>query len=156
MSSNSKKVGEVREILDAIGHENEKQGIKWTKYFMNEWDLEETRKRNSLIMMLDSTAKRNLTDYRRLLMEVLGELLYSIDLPPQYRTKHSLNDKGIKVTLIDPHLATYERGTKISYVGRYDLSAIEHMALDCEYEANQIEKKRSNGNYKTKGGIYLS
>ncbi len=152
LTKKQKTQGKARDIIDAIGHENEKQGIKWAKYFFDEFQKREKEKTNKIIdRLLKVRNKRK--EYHRVLREVFDGMIMELERPtPGFSAETGYNDIGIWVKLKDPYGRTFQRGIKPTGTPKIDLAAATHMMGTTEdkmYEISDPDKPTDSGIFTT-------
>jgi hypothetical protein len=145
------KVGEAREILDTIGQDSEKEGIRWTKIFMDQWDKKEWEENQIEKEKLKKRNKRRL-EYTHLLHNLIREKGLELERPAQgYWLETGFNQKGVWVRLHDRHGNKWNRGIKVTGIPKYDHHAALILVQAIEDKMWELEE-----NPQTKSGIYLS
>jgi len=144
------KAADAVEILDAIGHENEKEGIRWTKYFMNqyakkEWEKDQIKKEKL------KKANKNKKDYVLLLAKMLQQELYILDTPKDYTLDVKITPKGIIMGIKSPYKNRWVyKAFKPSGIPKYDYAYIQNAVA--ETDAFMINDNRRS---QTDSGIFL-
>jgi len=141
----------VIEKLEAMGQENEHEGIKWTKFFMDKWDRKE-REQNQLRQ--DKLKKKRMTKkkYYEALAGMLNEQLRSMDKPSnKWRTLAFFTEKGVVVQLKDIWGRVYQRAFKPCGTPKIDLHMVNLYLGGAEDTMYKVETEK-----KTDSGIYLA
>lgn len=160
-----KESKKANEILEAMGHESEKEGIKWAKYFIDKFDEKELEKNQIKEEKLYRKAKFKRIGYHRLCWELLKEEVDLLEHPTEnspYHPKVSYTKFGVSVEVHDLRTRQiYTRGFKPCGYPKYDLAAIREFTVwtqDVMWELDEIrlELRDKQGNkIKTKSGIYV-
>jgi hypothetical protein len=138
------------EILDAIGTENEHEGIKWTKFFMDKWDKKE-REQNQL--KEENLKKKRMTKkrYYEALAGMLNEQFKQMDKPSnKWIVLAFYTDKGVVVQLKDIWGRVYQRAFKPCGIPKIDLHVVGLYLGGAEDTMYKVEAEG-----KTASGIYL-
>ncbi len=143
-----KQVKQAIETLEAIGQENEKEGIKWTQRFMDEFDKKEFEKYQLDEEKLKKTRKTK-KYYYQMLAGMLNELLSEMDKPSRmWRALAYTTERGVVCQLKDSIGRVYQKAFTPCGVPKVDLQMINRylgQAEDTMYKYDQ----------KTDSGIYL-
>lgn len=148
-----KKIGEASEILDAIGHENEKEGIRWTQHFMNIWDQHELDKRHQKKDRLKKATIFNKMEYHRIISGMIHDEAKSLDIPTGYMVWSEYTEDGVIVRLAAPNGEKYKRAFKPSGDPGVDLNAVFGLLVDVQSTVDEVVN-RSATNLK-KAGIII-
>lgn len=144
------KKGEAEDVLDAIGQKNEKEGIKWTKFFHEKWEKEELEKQ----FIDEETLKKNRKKkdrYFKALAFLMQKKLDELEKPgPGFTINVKTSATGVFVELKDRWGRSYKRGFKPTGTAKYDLNAAVNMIGRVEDTMYDIEDKKQ-----TKSGVYL-
>jgi hypothetical protein len=146
----TKAEGEAGEIIDAMGHENEKKGIKWTQYFMDKWEKKEWEENQ---LKKDRLGKHRMKkkEYTRILYKMFEEMIKHMERPaPGYFVKSGFSHKGIWSRMYDKYNRTYARGVKVCGTPKVDFQAIVTLAAATEDKMWEVDSKKE-----TPSGIYL-
>lgn len=100
---------DVVEKLEAMGHETESEGIKWTKYFMDQFDKDQWDKDQIKLDKLDHARRFTKRNYFHLLASMLNEELKDMDIPDGYMFAAYSTAKGVVTELIDKSGQRYRR-----------------------------------------------
>ncbi len=141
----------VIEKLEAMGQENEHEGIKWTKFFMDKWDRKE-REENQLRQ--DKLKKKRMTKkkYYEALAGMLNEQLSSMDKPSnKWKVLAFYTEKGVVVQLKDIWGRVYQRAFKPCGTPKIDLHMVNLYLGGAEDTMYKVETEK-----KTDSGIYLA
>lgn len=142
LDDRQKQVGEIGEVLDAIGHENEKEGIKWTQYFMDIWDKKELenqhRKKHKLKKSLGFTKR----EYYRIISNMIDEELRELDIPPGYVAWSSFDEKGVVLRLTTYNGEKYNRAFKPDGSPSTDFNVVVGLLIDTQDTIDRCENKR--------------
>jgi hypothetical protein len=118
-----KAVAKATEVLEAIGQESEKEGVKWTKYFMDLWDKEQWNKEQIIETSLGR--KKHKLDYIELLRRFLEEQLFSLERPNfGYWVEVGKSKIGVYAKLHDRWGKVWSRGIKACGVPKMDYNAV--------------------------------
>lgn len=154
MDIKQKQVDHAKEVLDAIGHESEKQGIKWTKYFMDKWDKQEWEKQQIVQDKLAKGTKYRKSEYYRLVANVLREIVYGIERPNWgWWAEVKSTDDGVIVILKHRTGRSWSRAFKPTGIPKIDYQAAVTYAAYTEYTMHEDEE---NPSPKTASGIYIA
>lgn len=148
-----KQVGEAQEVLDAIGHENEAEGIKWTKHFMDKWDKKQWKQNQIKTDKLKKTRRYTKQEYYRLLYQMLQEEIKDLlenDIPPGFKVYPGYDDGGVGVYLDTPDGERYARGFKPDGTPEVDFNAVVGLLEDILITVDRLLKKNA-----TSSGIIL-
>lgn len=88
------QIGEAEDILDAIGHERESEGIKWTKYFMDMYEKKQLKKDQFNIEALKKN-KMSKSKYSWMLKSYLEASLSRLEIPNTFQVKVEKTHEGI-------------------------------------------------------------
>lgn len=149
-NTNTKKINEARDVLDAIGHENEHEGIKWTKYFMDLFDKNEMEKN----ILREESLKKKVTRkrYHEALAGIMNELMIDMDKPSNnWITNAFFTEKGVVVQLKDKWGRVYQRAFKPCGTPKIDLHMVNLYLGGAEDTMYKVESEK-----KTQSGIYLA
>lgn len=150
---NKKKSYNAIEMLEAMGHENEQEGIKYTKYFMDKWDRDQWEKQQIQEEKLGKAKKFRRVDYHKKLRGMLNEMVLGIDrVGPGYWAETGFNEKGVWARLHDKYGRTWQRGIKPSGIPKVDYRGSIGLAAAIEMKMIEIENDKDP---KSKGGIHL-
>lgn len=116
----SKKLQEQLEVLDNIGQESEKKGIKATQEFHKNEEIEQKKKYNDTLNKLDLSKG---SEYRKRVLEEAKLQLKDQDIPKGCRFQFGLTKKGL-VLYIWYKGKWYANGTLISQSPLFDAQAI--------------------------------
>lgn len=120
LDQKQKQVGEAKEVLDAIGSENEKEGIKWTKFFMDKWDKKEWEKAQFEQERLGRWTKKKKA-YYELVHHFFKEQIEGLERPNYgYWVETGMSTKGVWLKLHDRFGKVWTKGMKIIGVPKYD------------------------------------
>lgn len=136
--SRQKKVNEAIEELDAIGHENEKEGIKWTQYFMKQWDLKQWEKNQFKEESLKKK-RRDRLGYHRVIAGMLGEEALGMDIPLGYQVGAFFSGDGVILKLVDRWGKKYHRAFKPDGVPKIDFNAVVGLLVDLQNTIDLLE-----------------
>jgi len=136
------------DTLDAIGQENEHEGIRWTKHFMDEFDKKEWEKdqfREEALGKSRMTKKR----YSQMLLRILTEFIKEMDKPSnQWKVVGYATEKGLVIQIKDALGRVYQRAFKPCGIPKIDLGATYTLLASAE-------DTMYNKDIKTDSGIYL-
>lgn len=149
-----KKIGEASEILDAIGHEDEKEGIKWTKYFMDLWDKQEWDKNQLKKEKLEKKRKFSKIDYFKALAGMLQQESFDMDIPDGYRVWSEFSGDGVVLKFTDIQGNIYYKAFKPDGTPEVDFNAVVGMLIDLQDSIDGLERLRMN-QFKKDTGIIL-
>lgn len=154
-SVRKKKMAEASEILDAIGHENEKEGIKWTQRFMSQWDKKQWEKQQIKRGELDKKRRFSRMGYHELVAGMLQEELKDLDVPPGYRTWTEFSGEGVIVRMVDSKGKKYNRAFRPDGTPEVDFRAVVGLLTDVQNSVDILEQERAE-NLKTMGIVLPS
>lgn len=141
------------EMLEAMGHENEKEGIKHTKYFMNLWDKQQWEQQQIQEEKLGKASKYKRIEYHRILRKMLNNMVMGIDrIGPGYWAETGFDDKGVWAKLHDKYNRVWQRGIKPSGIPKVDYKGAVGLAAAIEIKMIEIEQ---DPDPKTESGIHL-
>ena len=99
LSKREKDIGVAKQILDAIGQQNEHEGAKWVKYFgaiARKKELEENQLKKDKL----TKSRRNKEQYYLMLTTMLNDMVPLLDRPGKgYVVSAKKTGKGIEVSL---------------------------------------------------------
>ena len=139
------KTTNTTEVLEAIGHENEKEGVKWTQYFMNEWDQKQRGKDHENLNLLDKRRKFTRQRYHEVLSGMINEGLSELDVEHGFKAHSEFNKSGVVVRVTDPDGKKYARAFKPSGEPEIDFNAVVGLlsqVLDTS-DTYYVSKKKS-------------
>ena len=145
-----KVVGEARDVLDVMGQQSEKEGIKWTQYFMDkfekeEWDKEQLAKEKLQRSRL--TKKR----YYYILAEMLKEMIVVVNRPsPGYVASVYSNKKGVVAQFKDKLGRIWRKAFKPCGIPKIDHHACKTISGMAEDKMWSLDAEKI-----TEGGVYL-
>jgi len=149
----NKKIGEAIDKLDAMGQPSEKEGIKWTKRFMDEFDKKEWEKnmlREEVLKRKRLTKKR----YFEMLAGMANELFKESEISGGWRGIVYFTQKGMVMQIKSMMGRIFQRAFKPCGIPKIDLNAVYTLLGSAEDTMWQIDEK-GNIDLKTKNGIYL-
>lgn len=149
-----KKVTKAIDKLEAMGQKSEKQGIKWTQKFMDEFDKKELQKDFEIKDKLKKERKTK-KGYYEALRKVLAEMVEAVDRPsPGFSYKVLKSDKGIVCQFKDTEGKSWTKAFKPCGIPKIDFSACRTIAGLADDKMWELDRVGSGG--KTKSGIYLN
>lgn len=158
----NKDVGLALEKLDAMGHANEKEGIKWTQFFMDQFDKETWEKDQIQLDRLEHSRRFTKRNYFYLLAQMLNEEAHDLDTPSGYLVGARSTLDGVVLEVIDRSGICHRRAYTPCGTPKIDYEC----AVVCLIQAqNTIDKKEEeyykrthtvDGMKKTESGILLS
>lgn len=92
---------EAREVLDAIGQEDEAQGIKQTQFFMSEWEKEQAEEQAKEQRKLAEAKVKGSLAYIKAVASLLETEAKELDIPLEFSWSVSHSPKGIIFNLED-------------------------------------------------------
>lgn len=150
----NKKQIEAIEILDAIGQENEHEGIKWTKRFMEAFDKREWEKNQIKQEKLGKT-RYSKKRYSEVLAGMMNEFLQEMDAPNHnWRSIAYYTEKGVVVQIKNVLGRVFQRAFAPCGIPKIDFQAVLAMVSSAEDTMWRIDKD-GDLDVKTKGGVYL-
>lgn len=152
MKDKKTQLGEASDVLDAIGHENEKEGIRWTQHFMNIWDQHELEKRDKKRDRLKKATIFNRMEYHRIVSGMIQDEAKQLDVPVGYMIWSEYTEGGVIARLAAPNGEKYKRAFKPSGDPGVDLNAIFGILVDIQSTVDEIVN-RSATNLKKAGFI---
>jgi hypothetical protein len=126
----NKKVGIAQDVLDAIGHENEKEGIRWTKHFMDLWEKDQSEDKFNKESKLKKSEGYDKLRYNSLICNMLQEEINGLDLDVGYSSYARYTKDGVFVILKAPNKKVYGRGFKPSHDYKVDYTAVVGLLVD--------------------------
>lgn len=132
--------GEALEILEAVGSENEKEGIRATIEFQTESQKRNQEKEDRLKDYLQDKSKS--ITYDSLLRNLLDALCSQVELPEGYDYRVTSDERGIALIIKTPG-GLYAKGFKPCQDGKYDLNACRTIRDNLE---NTIERVSNSKN----------
>lgn len=148
--SKRKRVGHAREVLEAIGQDSEKEGIKWTKYFMDKWNRKQWKENQIKKEKLEKKRKYTKMEYFRALAGMLHEEAQFLEAPPNYDFWAEFSGDGVVLKMRSPSGKTYQRAFKPDGTPELDYKAVVSIlvsALDTVHhvEEEKIQKIKDQG-----------
>ncbi len=140
ISDDKRKVGETQDVLAAIGHENEKLGIKYTKQFMDQWDKKQWYRNQLQKEKLAKGRKFKKTDYFRLISGMLGEEAQDLELPHGYFIWSEFSGDGVILKMKDRWGNNHHRGFKPSGTPHADFSYVANILASALDTADYLEE----------------
>lgn len=138
----NKKIGESQDVLDAIGQENEKEGIRWTKYFMDIWDQKEREKKEKKRDRLKKATVYKKMEYYRIVAGMLQQESANLDVPDRYMVWSEFSEQGVIVRLASPSGEKFSRAFKPSGEPVVDLNAVFGLLVDVQSTIDMLEDRR--------------
>lgn len=139
------KINQAREILDTIGQENEKEGIKWTKFFMDRFDKKEWEKNQ---IKMDKLNKHRMTKrgYFEMVTGMINELFKEVDKPSRkWRLQAFTTKKGVVMQIWDTLGRVYQKAFTPCGIPKIDLKAIEIYLGQAEDTMYKEDKQTKSG-----------
>lgn len=153
----NRKALEVSEKLEAMGQENEKEGIRYTKEFMDEFDKREWERNQLQIQKLEHRRKFKKMDYFHLVARMLDEESKQLDISDRFLVKTIWNEEKTGLMLYDMLTKKqYGHGFKISGIPKIDHAAVTVLLLELQNTAEAIEQEQIKDSNKTRSGIIVS
>ena len=149
----NKKQSEAIDKLDAMGQPSEKEGIKWTKRFMDEFDKKEFEKnmlREEVLKKKRITKKR----YFEMLTGMANELFKEMEIPSGWRGVVYFTEKGVVMQIKSILGRVFQRAFKPCGTPKIDLNAVYTLLGSAEDTMWEVDEK-GNIDLKTKSGVYL-
>ncbi len=155
-NTNKKQLGEAAEKLEAMGQENEHEGIKWTKYFMDAFNKKEWEEEQIKTAKLDHSRRYSKRGYYEMLAKMLDEECRDLDLTIRFTATGYPNKEGVVINMVDHKTGLqFKRGMKPSGIPKYDYYGITVLLMQAQNTAESIE--RGNDDLvTTKSGIILT
>jgi hypothetical protein len=151
LSKREKDIGVAKQILDAIGQQNEHEGAKWVKYFgaiARKKELEENQLKKDKL----TKSRRNKEQYYLMLTTMLNDMVPLLDRPGKgYVVSAKKTGKGIEVSLFTRWGKFYKKAFTPSGIPEYDLTAVMTMVNAVEDTMWHLEETK-----RTDSGIYLT
>ncbi len=150
-TKNNKEASLASEKLDAIGHENESQGIKWTKHFMDE-DAKQQYVEGLRVQEGLKQYVKNKGNYTNALADLLNRNLNELDVPMGFSTMVEVPDKDhIAVKFVDKWDRLWGWGFKPSQRVKEDFFMVNQLTAACDFKMSQLDQDKV-----TDSGIHLS
>ena len=144
-----KKDIKVLEQLEAIGQENEHEGIKATKHFMDEFDKKKQEEDLVRINSLSKSVTRK--TYHFNLATILDAEAKFMDIPLSFKASAYPTEEGVVLELKDSLGRKYVKAFKPLGEPVKDYNYLINMLSALQDTSDSIE----SGNMKTKSGLYL-
>jgi hypothetical protein len=139
--SKEKKMAQASEILDAIGQENESEGIKWTQYFMNEFDKKQWEQNQLKQDRLEKVRRFNKAEYYRVLTGMFNEEVKDMDIPTGYLVIAQYTKEGIVVNMMDRWKKKWRRAFTPDGTPKVDFNAIVGLLTDVQNTIDILERQ---------------
>lgn len=159
-NSSTKEIDPL-EKLDAMGTENEREGIKWTKYFMDQFDRSEWEKNQIQLEKLDRKARFSRSGYHHLLAMMMNEEAKEMDFPEGYLPIIYPTKQGVVLEIIDRSNNKHRRAFTPVGIPKIDHHAVTVCLIQAQNTIDTIEEKiykkthTLDGMKKTESGIIL-
>lgn len=137
-----KKIDEAAEVLDTIGQENEKEGIKWTQYFMNIWDQHELDRKLKKKDRLKKATIYKKMEYHRIIAGMIQEEAKQLDIPDRFMVWSEFTQDGVIVRLVSPSGDKFNRAFRPTGEPGIDLNAVFGILVDVQTTIDDLEEKR--------------
>jgi hypothetical protein len=147
-----KKLGEEEELIDALGHENEKEGIKNVKEFMKGEEKKEQDKQDRMTELIMGASKGNKNSYILFMAELLDRKLKSVSISPGWIYEIIPTGEGVILELISPLKRYFRRAFKPCGQAIYDLNAINQYGDAVETTIDKVNKELLETNGRDKQG----
>lgn len=148
-----KRIDHIVDKIDAMGHESERQGIKWTQYFMKQFEKDEFEKNQIKKEKLDKRARYSRKEYTRVCREMLDQEIKELERPgPGFWVETGYEGEGVWLKLHDRYGRKFARGFKPSGIPKVDLHMINLFMGWTQDKMWEIEEAM----LPDKSGIYLS
>lgn len=155
MKDKKKSIKNAIEVLEAIGHERESEGIKWTQYFMDMWDKKQWKENQLKKEKLKRKRKFSKREYFMALAGMLNEEIPDLDLTAGYSAMAYFNEKGVVLTLTTPIGEKYNRAFVPDGTPDVDFQAVVSFLVSLLDTVDKIENTRMKATL-SKSGILLA
>lgn len=151
--ASDKEISKALDMLDAMGHEKESEGIKWTKQFMKEFDNKQWE-HNQLRQEELEKGRRTAFDHRyfRLVASMLNEEAHDLDLPTAYMIAGYSTKKGVVLEVIDRHGIHHRRAFTPSGIPKIDYHCVVNCLIQAQNTIDKLERLYIDTHY-TRDGI---
>ncbi len=151
----SKQQKEVEEKLEVMGQEDEHQGIRWTKYFMDQFDKKEWEKDQIHQQRLERKAKFSKKGYYDLCAQMMNQEAQTLDLALQFRLRGYATKYGVALEMRDIKTGRmFTRGMKPCGIPKYDYYATVVLLMQAQNTEEHVMATPLHNT--TPGGIALS
>jgi len=127
------------EILESVGHESEKKGIKYVKEFMALFEKKEWEENQIKRDHLSKKSRFSKKNYYRAIVELINSEVADLDLPTNYMVWGELTKQGVIVTLKDRFNKTYSGAFTPCGTPKVDFYAVTDLLGRALDTADRIE-----------------
>jgi len=132
------EMGEMNEILDAVGQDDEKKAAKAVIELNQELEKKNKAKEERLQEYLQDKSK-HLT-YNMILRNLLDALCSEVDLPDGFDYRVQEDEKGVALIIKTP-VGYFAKGFKPIQDGKYDLNAVKTIRDNLENTIDRVKGK---------------
>jgi hypothetical protein len=134
-----KELSRAMEMLDAMGQENESEGIAWTKKFMDEFDQRQWEENQLKQDKLARSTKYTRMEYYRIVCGMINEELKDMDIPRGYVAMSHFTENGVIVDLADRWGKRWRRAFKPDGTPKIDFNAVVGLLTDIQNTIDGLE-----------------
>ena len=149
MGEISKSTKQALEVLEAIGQENEHEGIKATKYFVDQFDKREWNRQQIQEGKLDKERRFTKKRYFLMIAKMMNEEAQDLDIPPMFKVWANPTDKGVILFIKDPFTRTYRAAFTPCGQPRKDYVAVVEFLTRAQNTMDKVASEPSPS------GLYL-
>lgn len=132
----------VAEMLEAIGQEDEHEGIKATKYFMDQFEKKNWEEDQFKQDRLEKATKYSRHEYHKILAMMLDEEARQMDIPFElgYKAWTEFTEDGVILRMTDRWGRKYHKAFRPSGIPKVDFFAVVTLLSDLQGTADTLEQ----------------
>lgn len=128
-----KSIGQIVEEIEVTGQESEEKAAKWVIELEKQKEARKKKEEADFATYFDKQSKGKIKTYARQLELLLNHVLtYLVEWPPKYKFMTVSSPRGVGVMVKKPNGEYFQRGFKPVHDQKYDLNAINVLAMQVE------------------------
>ena len=137
-----RKLGAEAELIDTLGTENEKEGVKAVKEYGKEQELIAKNKEDKVLEMIMGAKRGDKFSYNKFLASLMERRMQYAELPANWSFDVTPDKEGVVLELTSPHRRFYRTAFRSTGEAVYDLNAIETFGRRAESTVDNYGKKK--------------